>query len=119
MRPNGAWLALRQKVIARAGGVCERCKQRRGVHVHHLIYGGRKRGTEPLEWLQLVCLPCHGDYHPRHTFRPVHEQRKIAEKRRARRQWRAGQPQAGCQWCGGTYSAAKHRRVCVKHGVSS
>ena len=103
------------QVIARAGGVCERCRERRGEHVHHLRYGG-KLGTEPLEWLQLVCLPCHGDYHPHHTFRPIEEQRRIAnERRRGARKKKVGR--AKCAHCGGMFPAKRHAAICVKYGL--
>lgn len=61
------WQRKREEVIARAGGMCERCHENFGRHVHHLFYG-KVRGDEPLHWLQLVCLDCHGLYHPERDF---------------------------------------------------
>lgn len=111
------WQAKRLQVIARAGGMCERCGERKGQHVHHLVYGGKKRGTEPLEWLQLVCLQCHGDYHPHHTFRTIREQRAVAAKRAKRRAWKANRPEASCKHCGGAYKPAQHKAICVRFGL--
>lgn len=111
---NPEWEAKRQQVIARALGMCERCNVRRGKHVHHLVYGGRKKGTEPLEWLQLVCLQCHGDYHPHHTFRTIPEQRRRAADKKRRKAWTASRPESSCQHCGGTYPPNKHKAICVR-----
>lgn len=110
---SDAWRAKRLEVIARAGGICEKCKERRGVHVHHFFYGNRQRGTEPLDWLQLVCLKCHGDYHPNHTFRTVAEQ-KALKARRERNRKRKG---LACRHCGGTYTKAQHRAICVRFNL--
>lgn len=79
---NAKWQALRQQVIARAKGTCERCRERPGDHVHHIIYGGVKRGEEKLEWLQYVCLVCHQQIHPHHTFNSPYMQKLIAEHRK-------------------------------------
>jgi hypothetical protein len=110
-----AWILKRQEVILRANGRCERCRMRRGQHVHHLRYA-KVIGHEPLEWLQLVCLDCHGHYHPNMTFLPLHEQRAKAAQRRKARQASKAQA-ARCAHCGDTWPKAKHRAVCVKHGL--
>jgi 5-methylcytosine-specific restriction endonuclease McrA len=111
------WSQKRAAVWERANGVCERCGRRRGAHVHHLIYGGLRKGQEPLEWLQLVCLDCHGLYHPNHRFRTPREQKAIAARRAKRRKWRAEQPEASCQHCGGAYKRSRHKAICVKYGL--
>ncbi len=112
---NAAWEALRAKVAARSGGVCERCEVRRAVHVHHLVYGGRRRGEEPLHWLQHVCLQCHSHYHPKHTFRTVAQQKAIAARRK-RESVRLQKPV--CAHCGNTWSRAKHNAICVKYELT-
>lgn len=118
MAVNAAWQAKRLQVIARAKGMCERCGERKGQHVHHLVYGGKKRGEEPLEWLQYVCLQCHGHYHPHHTFRTVREQKVIAARRHKRRAWKASRPEASCKHCGGAYKPAQHKAICVRFGLA-
>lgn len=105
---NLAWREKKALVWKRTGGVCEKCRTRRGAHVHHLQYHGR-RGTEPLESLQLVCLECHGEYHPHHTFRTFAEQRQIAAAKKKQ--------QAKCAHCGGLYSRERHNAICVKYGL--
>lgn len=116
---NPEWQALRQVIIARAGGMCERCKARKGHHVHHLVYGGRKRGTEPFEWLQFVCLQCHTHYHPGKTFRSVAEQRAIAKARKEQRR-KAGRKRKRppCAHCGNQWPREKHERLCVRFGLT-
>lgn len=110
-----AWQAKRREVIARAAGRCERCRIRRGVHVHHLRYAA-VIGHEPLDWLQLLCLDCHGREHPHHEFVPVEEQRRRHAQRMARqRQTQTGH--GGCAYCGGTYPKDRHRAICVRFGL--
>ena len=108
------WRQTRQRVIARAGGVCERCLTNSGRHVHHLRYWPkpRKRGGEPLEWLQLLCLTCHGIEHPRHTFRPIEEQRRIAKRRQKPKR-------PTCQHCGNTWGKKRHQSICVNYGLDT
>lgn len=57
-----AWKAKRAKVLARAGGRCERCKDTNAAHVHHRTYAHFKR--ERMEDLEAVCVPCHQALHP-------------------------------------------------------
>lgn len=114
---NGAWAEKKKLVWRRAAGVCERCKERKGAHVHHLRYAQR-RGFEPLEWLQLVCLPCHGFYHPHHTFLTPAQQIERAKEKKAKRAAIARDPWRGCAHCGGRYAKGKHRQICVKYGLN-
>lgn len=57
------WKALRQQVISRANGICERCHNRPISHIHHLTYV--RFGNEYLEDLEGLCIPCHEYYHPK------------------------------------------------------
>lgn len=57
------WHSLRDRVFARAGGICEGCAMQRAVHVHHLTYEHWKR--ELLWELVAVCLQCHERAHVR------------------------------------------------------
>jgi hypothetical protein len=57
------WRALRLKVVARAGGVCEGCGVRSAAEVHHLTY--RHLGAEFLFELRAVCVMCHDRLHER------------------------------------------------------
>lgn len=89
---------------------------RRGHHVHHIRYAD-VIGHEPLDWLQLLCLECHGDAHPRYTFHPLKVQRDIAAAR-AKRQREAQVGHRGCAHCGGSYPKARHRAICLRFGLT-
>ena len=116
------WLETRRLVIQRAMGVCERCQKKAGKYVHHLKYWPKKkgkrrpRGGEPLEWLQYVCGPCHQLYHPNKpvwggdpTLKPTPRPRpKIRKVKRHR----------NCEHCGGKYTKAQHRAICVRFGLA-
>ncbi len=110
---NEAWAEKKRLVWKRASGICEKCKAKPGAHVHHLRYAQR-RGHEKLEWLQLVCLECHGAYHPHHTFLTLEQQRVRAQQKAAKRRTT---PTPVCRHCGGTYPKAKHKSVCVAFGL--
>lgn len=55
------WAERRRRVMARCGGVCERCRGGAASHVHHLTYI-RKYAERP-EDLQATCEPCHEFIH--------------------------------------------------------
>jgi 5-methylcytosine-specific restriction endonuclease McrA len=55
------WKSLRQRVFARAAGVCEGCGVLRATEVHHLSY--EHLGNEFLWELRAVCRPCHARWH--------------------------------------------------------
>jgi hypothetical protein len=55
------WRSIRQRVIRRAGGVCEGCGEREATIVHHLTY--QRRGKEFLLDLIAVCRECHDLIH--------------------------------------------------------
>jgi hypothetical protein len=57
------WQSLRQRVFARANGLCEGCRLRPPVQVHHLTY--ERLGREMLFDLAAVCLECHESIHGR------------------------------------------------------
>lgn len=56
-----AWRARRDKVLKRAGGMCEGCGDRPAVQVHHLTY--RRIFREMLFDLRAVCRECHEQIH--------------------------------------------------------
>lgn len=58
---SDAWLAKRDRVFKRAGGVCEGCGDRAPDQVHHLSY--ENVGAEFLFQLVAICEPCHQRYH--------------------------------------------------------
>lgn len=60
-RQTQEWEALRQRVFARANGICEGCGLRRATEVHHLSY--EHLGSEFLWELRAVCRPCHARWH--------------------------------------------------------
>jgi hypothetical protein len=53
---------VRQEVIKRAGGVCEKCKERRATEVHHLKYPPWGTFDVP-ENMIAICHPCHCEVH--------------------------------------------------------
>lgn len=55
------WRVRRDLVMARAEGVCEGCRSRPAVQVHHLTYD--HVGNEFLWELAAVCKPCHDRVH--------------------------------------------------------
>jgi hypothetical protein len=55
------WKAMRAKVMERAGGVCEGCRERSAVHVHHLTYA--HAGKELAFELVALCDGCHAKAH--------------------------------------------------------
>ncbi len=57
-----AWKAKRQKVLERAGGMCEGCLTRYATQVHHKSYD--HAGEELLFELVAVCDRCHRVLHP-------------------------------------------------------
>ena len=52
------WQSKRGKVMKRAGGLCEGCRDKRATEVHHLNYGD-PRGEEMLFNLVALCRDCH------------------------------------------------------------
>ncbi len=59
---TAAWQEMRRKVMERAGGICEGCRERRAVQVHHRNYT-YKFGREMLFDLVAVCRDCHEAIH--------------------------------------------------------
>jgi 5-methylcytosine-specific restriction endonuclease McrA len=55
------WRAKSQKVIERAGGVCEGCLERKATQAHHISY--RHIFNEFLWELRAICEPCHERAH--------------------------------------------------------
>lgn len=59
------WQQLRQEVLRRAGGRCEKCGYQpwkpNGLQVHHLTYSNV--GNEKLDDLIVVCPRCHMELH--------------------------------------------------------
>jgi hypothetical protein len=56
------WKARREKVFARAGGICEGCLVAKATQVHHLSYDNRF--NEFLWELVAICNDCHIRAHP-------------------------------------------------------
>lgn len=57
------WGLRREAVIARSGGICERCKLNAGTAVHHKTY--KRIYNEPLSDLIHLCDDCHDYIHGR------------------------------------------------------
>lgn len=56
------FLAVRKRVMERAGGICERCRKRPATQPHHLRYPVWGTFDVP-ENLLAVCRPCHAAIH--------------------------------------------------------
>jgi len=63
---SNEWKARVTKVMLRANGICERCREHKAIHVHHLTY--ERVGEENLEDLQALCFDCHDDAHEGKLF---------------------------------------------------
>jgi 5-methylcytosine-specific restriction endonuclease McrA len=56
------WRVLRRKVLERAGGLCEGCREKPATQVHHLTYAHWQH--ELLFELVAICDDCHQRIHP-------------------------------------------------------
>jgi 5-methylcytosine-specific restriction endonuclease McrA len=56
------WRAVRRRALARAGGFCQGCRERKPpLDVHHLTYV--RLGCEADADLMVLCRPCHEKEH--------------------------------------------------------
>ncbi len=55
------WKAIRQRVLVRAGGLCEGCGHEKATQVHHVTY--KNAGNEFLWELRAICDGCHERCH--------------------------------------------------------
>lgn len=53
------WQAIRQQVLDRAQGMCERCNKRKAHQVHHRAYDPATLKGENLNALTAACFRCH------------------------------------------------------------
>ena len=68
------WKAMRQRVMVRAGGMCEACLEKPAQQVHHTVYPKGATGdgvptlqelaAHPLYELRAICYECHALQHP-------------------------------------------------------
>lgn len=81
------WWQRRTRVMERAAGVCEGCRMREPVDVHHLTYD---HVTEELLWeLVAVCAPCHERAHGGPGTSPQAVKRQAFHKRKTEgERWR-------------------------------
>lgn len=68
------WQTVRQTVISKAFGLCERCRKKRGKIVHHIIHLTNKNINNPaitlgLSNLMYVCKDCHEILHSEQVTR--------------------------------------------------
>lgn len=56
------WKEMREKVLEKAGYVCEICGSAINMHVHHKVYP-EVWGEEKMEDLMAVCKRCHAKIH--------------------------------------------------------
>lgn len=85
------WAARRERVMQRAGGICEGCRMQPATEVHHLTY--EHMTQEFLFELVAICSDCHARWHgqparpkpnwiPRHTGRVQVKESPGAQARR-------------------------------------
>jgi 5-methylcytosine-specific restriction endonuclease McrA len=58
---SAEWRALADRVLRRAGFVCEGCLEQRATQVHHMTYD--HLGAEFAFELRALCKPCHDRFH--------------------------------------------------------
>jgi len=58
---SSVWKRLKEKALA-LNQSCVLCDSRKNLHVHHRRYPD-VLGTEPVEWLTVLCRNCHNGYH--------------------------------------------------------
>ena len=68
------WQTVRQTVISRSFGLCERCRKKKGKIVHHIIHLNERNINNPsitlgLNNLMLVCKDCHEILHSEQVTR--------------------------------------------------
>ena len=64
------WRDIRHRIMDRAAGRCEKCRERSPKHVHHLCYD--RVGHEEETDLMAVCLECHQSLHPHRNLLGAH-----------------------------------------------
>ena len=62
-----AWFDLRAIALTRDGFMCQKCGNKKNLHVHHLSYNttGVNKLIVPIDKLLTVCKPCHQVIHGR------------------------------------------------------
>lgn len=65
------WKSKRKKVLERAKGICEGCRENKSEEVHHLSY--KNKGNEFLFELVAVCIGCHDRLHSKHLALSMQE----------------------------------------------
>ena len=68
------WQTVRQTVISRSFGLCERCRKKKGKIVHHIIHLTARNINNPsitlgLSNLMLLCKSCHEIVHSEQVTR--------------------------------------------------
>jgi hypothetical protein len=66
---SAEWKSRRERVMERAGGLCEACRVQPATEVHHLTYA--HIGNEALFELVAICRPCHQDLSPAKARLPL------------------------------------------------
>lgn len=54
------WIDLRNEVVLRDCGICQRCMSSKHLNVHHTFYeNGKKAWEYPMKSLVTLCYECH------------------------------------------------------------
>lgn len=70
---SNAWKQKRDAIFSRCGEVCERCRKRKAIQIHHITYANI--GDELPEDLLAVCDLCHLDLHKKQSETPNDDKR--------------------------------------------
>lgn len=89
------WSVLKEAVLTRSGGVCERCFANEMDHVHHLTY--ERKYKERLDDLQAICKPCHDFVHAKSEYDPARNRPVFVCGKRVRSFYLAGKI-TGTRW---------------------
>ena len=72
------WRKIREKVIERDGGKCKRCKCKKTLQVHHLVYDNLFNEEEHLDDLVTICKKCHFKLHSLYRIHDCSDKEKKA-----------------------------------------
>jgi 5-methylcytosine-specific restriction endonuclease McrA len=70
------WIALREEIIRRDFGMCQRCMSSKNLNIHHRYYlDGYKAWEYPHSCYVTLCKDCHKEVHANETIgepQPIH-----------------------------------------------
>ena len=73
------WRLKRGKVFAKRGRICERCKSKKDIQVHHKTY--KNIYNEPLKDLEVLCKSCHMAHHENERSKKDSRSKKTTKRK--------------------------------------